>query len=386
MKTIYLDNAATTPVDERVARRILEVSIQMSGNPSSVHSAGRKSRVEIETARAVVAAAVGAHSSEIVFTSGGTECNNMALIGTAMASISRGRHIITTQAEHPSVLNSLQFLQKQGFETDFLPLNPDGIPDLNELKSLLRKDTILISMMLANNETGAVFPVKIVRETIGDHPALIHTDAVQAFGRIQFNIKELNCDLLSLSAHKIYGPKGTGALFIRNGVRIDPLILGGSQEAGRRAGTENTAGIAGFAEAVRLLGKSVDEIIRITELRDYFEQKILALNPEVIVAAGSVERLCSHSNLYFPDVPGDSLLMNLDIAGVCASTGSACSSGAIEPSHVLKAMGRSDEQAAGHIRFSFGRFNTREEAKAAAKTVCEVYGKLKAGITEYARR
>ncbi len=369
MDKIYLDYAATTPLDPAVINCLYDLGKNYFGNPSSIHFYGQQSKNLIEKARRTIAETIGAQPKEIIFTSGGTESNNMAIIGGAMANRHRGRHIITTPIEHPSVLEACRYLEKSGFTVSYLDIDENGMLSTEELLQSISGDTILISVMMANNETGVILPIKELGEIIKRRGILFHCDAVQAFGKLNMDVPALGVDLLSLSAHKIYGPKGVGALYIRNGSMVERYLHGGSQEAGRRPGTENIAAIGGFAEAVGQLSVQRDERNRIKKLRDTLEAGLEKINPDIIMNGQKSERLFSHSNVYFPMISGDNLLMNLDINGVAISTGSACSSGSQHPSHVLTAMGLAPERVTNSVRISLGRFTTKEEIE---KTIGQI--------------
>ncbi len=376
MDTIYLDYAATTPIDPAVLNRMYDLEKNYYGNPSSVHRFGQKSRHIIEEARQTIAAAVGAHPNEIVFTSGGTESDNMAIIGGAAALRGKGRHIITTRIEHPAVLESCRYLERAGYEVTFLDVDRDGMISTEQLQHSITDETILISIMMANNETGVIFPLDKIIGAIGKRNIVLHCDAVQAFGKMNIDLAEKGVDLLSLSAHKIYGPKGIGALYIRRGSVVEKYLHGGSQEGGRRAGTENVAAIGGFAEAVEQLTIQRSEWKRIRNLRDRLESELKDALPGVYINGGAAPRLIGHSNLYFPEIPADSLLMNLDLKGIAISTGSACSSGAARPSQVLTAMGFTPEHVAGSVRISLGRFTRETEIEQTIRTIREIAGRF----------
>ncbi|TFH01446.1 MAG: cysteine desulfurase [Calditrichales bacterium] len=374
MKMIYLDYAATTPLDSAVATVMHRVEAQFFANPSSIHSAGQQSKVQLEQARQIVATALNAKPDEIVFTSGGTESNNMAIIGTALANRHLGNHIITTKIEHPAVLEPCHYLEQNGFRVSYLDVDRNGMPDLNQLKTLLCPDTILVSVMAVNNETGVILPLDQVQSLLKDTSALLHSDAVQAFGKIQI---PGSVDLLSLSAHKIYGPKGIGALYIRKGSRVNPILYGGSQEVHHRPGTENLPAICGFAEAVSRLQHFTVHADRIRGLRDMFEQRVTDLIPGVEINGAGTSRAGEYSNIYFPFMAGDSLLMNLDMHGVAVSSGSACSSGSRKPSHVLDSMGFSGEHVNNSLRFSLGRSTSEEDILKTVDIISMLYKRLK---------
>ncbi len=367
-RRIYLDHSATTPLDARVVEAMMPYLTAKFGNASSVHSFGQEARAAVDRARREVAVLLGAKQNEIIFLSGGTEANNLAIRGLCEAAAQHGRHVITSAIEHPSVRGTCDALEKLGWQVTRLPVYDNGIVRIEDVRSALRPDTVLISVMLANNEIGTIQPVKeiaaLVREerTSGHRQLWLHTDAVQAAGRIHLNVDELGCDLLSLSAHKLYAPKGVGALYIRRGVRLFSQMVGGHQERERRAGTENVAGIVAFGAAARVAREELDQ--RVTHdsgLRDRFEAEVEKLIQDVVMNGDRERRLPHLSNISFRFIEGEGLLINLDLTGVAVSTGSACSSGTLEPSPVIRALGRNDELARGSIRFSFGQENTEED-------------------------
>lgn len=378
MEKIYLDHAATSPMHPDVIRAMVEYMENHFGNPSSIHTFGRDTRRLIDEARTTAARAIQAEFQEIVFTSGGTEANNLALIGVALANRDRGKHIITTQIEHHAVLKTCEFLEKQGFEVTYLPVNKNGVVSVEELQNSLRDDTILVSIMYANNEIGTVQPIAEIGTILSNHPAYFHTDAVQAFGVMPLDVRELGVDLLSVSAHKFNGPKGTGFLYIKDGVRILPIIHGGEQERKRRAGTENVAGIIGMQKAIKISMENRKQIHDFyAELRDTF---IETLMDEKITFKinGEGEKMLPHIvNIHFPGVEVEAMLVNLDLAGIAASSGSACTAGSLEPSHVLSAVcGADAPEIYESIRFSFGYGNTIEEVQKAARTTAAIVRRL----------
>ncbi len=358
---IYLDHAATTPIDPSVLSVMEEINRSCFANPSSIHSSGQKSKVLIEKSRKTVAHSIGAKAGEIVFTSGGTEANNLSLIGAARANRDKGNHIITSKIEHPSVLEACKYLSENGFRISYIDVDSTGLLDLRQLEKFICKETILISMMMVNNETGCLLPINDIGQILKDKQIIFHSDAVQAFDKIDITVNELNIDLLSLSSHKIYGPKGCGALFIRQGTEIESILYGGSQEASRRPGTENLLAIAGFAEAVNQMQYHKNKRKTVRLLGDLFEEKLTDTFPNLEINGEKVPRAPGYSNIYFPFMPGDSLLMNLDLHDIAVSTGSACSSGSQKPSHVLRAMGFDGERINNSVRFSLGRDTTEEE-------------------------
>ncbi len=373
---IYLDNSASTPLDKHVQKTLASSGSQLPGNPSSMHYAGRKSKVLIEDTRHLMAEKLSCAAKEISFTSGGTESNNWALIGAAMANRDKGNHLIVSAAEHPSVLQSARFLEKNGFEIDYIQPDHGGNISIDYIKPLIKKETILISLMYVNNETGAIFPAHEIAAWCQKQAVLFHCDAVQAFGKLPFSLVELPVDLLTVSAHKVYGPAGTGALFIRNGTPIVPLIRGGGQESGRRAGTENGLGIAGLGAALEILDESFAFYETAQQLRDTFENRIQSAFSNAQIIGKETPRLPYISLIAFPGISNESLLMALDMAGIAASAGSACSSGSLRRSHVLEAMDLADEIMDGAVRFSYGKFTTIDEINRAADIVIDLVNRL----------
>ena len=368
MRKVYLDHSATTPSDPRVVEAMLPYLTERFGNASSVHSFGQEARAAVDRARRQVAAFAGARANEIIFTSGGTEANNLAIRGLGEAAQSHGRHIITSAIEHPSVRSSIHGLEQRGWEATQLPVYDDGVVRVEDVRAALRPDTILISVMMANNEIGTVQPIAeigaLVRaeRKVGRRNLWLHTDAVQAAGRVPIDVESLGCDLLSLSAHKIYAPKGTGALFVRKGVRLTPQQVGGHQERERRGGTEAVANIVAFGAATELAQREMPERNEHTRrLRDRFEKEIAESVDEIVFNGSREQRLPHLSNISFRFIEGEGLLIHLDMQGVAVSSGSACSSGTLEPSPVIQALGRDDEMARGSIRFSFGKDNSEAD-------------------------
>lgn len=368
MRRVYLDHSATTPIDARVLEAMLPYLTERFGNASSVHMFGQEARAAVDRARRQVASLIGARANEIVFTSGGTEANNLAIRGICEATRAPGRHIITSAIEHPSVRGIIEQLEKQGWEITRLPVYDSGIVKIEDLRQALRSDTILISVMMANNEIGTIQPVEEIgtivraeRET-RNRQLWFHTDAVQAAGRLPIDVETLGCDLLTLSAHKIYAPKGAGALFIRRGVRLTPQQVGGHQERERRAGTESVANIVAFGAAAALAQKEMNERNEHTRsLRDRFEKEVESKIVDIVLNGDRERRLPHLSNISFRFIEGEGLLIHLDLNGIAVSTGSACSSGTLEPSPVIRALGRDEELARGSIRFSFGKDNTEAD-------------------------
>ena len=378
MNRIYLDHAATTPVSSRVLEAMLPFFCECWGNASAVYATGREARKAVENARKQTAQAIGAQPQEILFTSGGTESDNLAIRGAANALRHKGRHIITTAIEHHAVLNTCKTLEKEGFEVTYLQPDPTGRIAPESLVPALREDTILVSVMTANNEIGTLQPIRELAETAKAHGALFHTDAVQAVGAVPVDVEETGVDLLSLSAHKFYGPKGAGALYVRRGTRLDPVLTGGKQERGMRGGTENVPAIVGLGaaigEAAANLGKNADMT---AALRDELERRILSRMKGVRVNGLTGGRLPNNSSLTFENVDGEALLLRLDLAGVAASAGSACTSGSLESSHVLHAIGLSEAEARGTLRLTVGTDNTREEIARAADLVVSLAEELR---------
>ena len=362
MKHIYLDYNATTPLDPLVLEEMLPYFSADYGNPSSIHSFGNKAKSALDVSRDKLAALVNARPKEITFTAGGSESNNFAIKGIAYALRDKGNHLITTSVEHASCLETFSHLESEGFEVTYLGVDSNGLVDLTELEDSIGDKTTLISCIYANNETGVINPVKSISEIASEKGVLFHTDAVQSLGKIKTDLKDLNVDLASFSSHKIYGPKGVGALYIKMGVNPVSLLHGGGQERGKRSGTENVPGIAGFGKAAELVKNSFNkETERISGLKDLLEKGILE-NIEGVGINGKIQdKLPNTLNISFEGIEGESLVMNLDMEGIAVSTGSACSEGNVEPSHVLLAMGQSTTEAISSLRLSIGRFTTKEE-------------------------
>lgn len=380
-RRVYLDHSATTPVDARVANAMARAVVETFGNASSVHGFGQQARAAIDRARREVAALIGARQNEIVFTSGGTEANNLAIRG--LCEVSSGRHIITSAIEHPSVSGVCSELEKRGWEVTRLPVYRNGIVRIEDVNHALRTDTVLVTVMLANNEIGTIQPIghiaSLVREKRAAGQKLwLHTDAVQAAGRLPLNVDELGCDLLTMSGHKLYAPKGIGALYVRRGVRLHVQNVGGHQERERRAGTENVPGIIAFGEAAKL---AREELVQRSQhdraLRDKFEAQVRDRIGDVVMNGDREQRLGHLSNISFRFIEGEGLLINLDLEGVAVSTGSACSSGTLEPSPVIRALGVDDELARGSIRFSFGKDNTDADIDYAVSVLARAVERLR---------
>jgi cysteine desulfurase len=376
MRKVYLDHSATTPPDQRVIEAMLPYLTAKFGNASSVHLWGQEARAAVDRARRQIAGLISARANEIVLTSGGTESNNLAIRGVCEMAGSHGRHIITSAIEHPSIRGAIESFEKQGWDVTRLPVYDDGIVRLQDVRAALRQDTVLVSVMLANNEIGTIQPIAdigtlISEERARDHRQLwFHTDAVQAAGRIPIDVEALGVDLLSLSAHKIYAPKGAGALYLRRGVRLVPQQIGGHQERERRAGTESVPNIVAFGTAAELAKNELDTRNEHTRrLRDLFERDVAARIDDLTLNGDRERRLPHLSNISFRFVEGEGLLIHLDMQGVAVSTGSACSSGTLEPSPVIRALGRDEELARGALRFSFGKDNTEEEVEYALEAL-----------------
>jgi cysteine desulfurase len=385
MPNVYLDHSATTPIDARVLDAMMPYLRDQFGNASSVHQFGQVARAAVDKARRQVAALINARQNEIIFTSGGTESNNLAIRGISEIAQPNGRHVVTSAIEHPSVRGVIEDLEKQGWSITRLPVYENGIVRLDEVRAALREDTVLISVMIANNEIGTIQPVGEIGALVrterarGRKHLWFHTDAVQAAGRIAIDVEALGCDLLSLSAHKIYAPKGAGALFVRRGVRLLAQQIGGHQERERRAGTESVANIVAFGAATALARTEMAERNEHTNcLRDRFENKVRERIAHIVFNGDRETRLPHVSNISFRFVEGEGLLIHLDMQGVAVSTGSACSSGTLEPSPVIKALGRNEELARGAIRFSFGKDNTQDEVDFAIEALTRAVESLRA--------
>lgn len=368
----YFDNSATTRLDDEVLNEMLPYYTEYYGNASSIYKLGQKSKNKIESVRNKIAEILNTKSNEIYFTSGGSESNNLAIKGIMHANIFKGKHLITSPIEHPSVLNTCKSLEEEGFEVTYLAVDEKGIINLESLKKSIRKDTVLVSIMLANNEIGTIEPIKEISNICHQNGVIFHTDAVQAIGNIKLDIKELGIDSLSLSSHKFYGPKGIGALYVRSGIKFKPLIDGGHQERQMRAGTENVPSIVGMGKALELVYSNLNGKNKyIKGLRDYFEENIKKL-PNVIINGDLNNRLPSISNITIKGVDSNTLVIGLDMRGIAISNGSACQSGSALPSHVLKAIGMSDDYLKSTVRISFGKYNTKEEVDYLIKSLKEV--------------
>lgn len=378
MDRIYLDYAATSPVLPEVLDAMLPFFMSCFGNPSGIHENGRETRKAVEQARREVAETLGAESREIVFTSGGSESDNLAIEGTAFALREKGNHIITSQIEHHAVLNTCRWLEKQGFRVTYLPVDASGLVDPDSVRDAIGNDTVLVSIMTANNEIGTVEPVSKIGEICREKGVLFHTDAVQAIGMMNIHAAEINADLISLSAHKFHGPKGTGALYIRKGTKLESLIHGGAQERGLRAGTENVPGIVGMGKAITVAAKEREENQqRIRELRDQMIRIVLERIPGSQLNGHPEKRLANNCHFSFAGIESEALLLRLDLAGISVSGGSACTSGSMEPSHVLQAIGLKDEMLKSGIRMTMGRETTREEIEKTAEKMSEIIADLR---------
>lgn len=379
MKTnIYFDNAATTPVRKEVYNEILPYFMQYYGNASSVYNIARESKKALEKARQQVAKALNADAEEIYFTAGGSESDNFALKGVAEAMQKKGKHIITTQIEHHAILHTCEYLQQRGFEITYLPVDEYGKIRLEDLKKAIREDTILISVMFANNEIGTIQPIKQIGEIAKEKGIYFHTDAVQAVGHIKIDVKEMNIDLLSLSGHKLCAPKGVGAIYIKKGVTIQPFVHGGAQEKKRRAGTENIAGIVGLGKAIELADKEIEENTKkLVYLRDKLINDILENIPYSKLNGHPIDRLPGNCNISFDFIEGEAMLLLLDSKGIAASSGSACTSGSLDPSHVLLAIGLPHEKAHGSLRMTLEHYNTEQEVDTVLKELPMIVSKLR---------
>ncbi len=377
-KRIYFDNNSTTQVDPNVLEVMIPYFVEKYGNPSSIHRIGQEIRKDIEEAREKVSEILGIKPGELTFTGSGTESDNMAIIGAARANKEKGKHIITSNIEHAAVISACKLLEKEVFDVTYLPVREDGIVNIDDFKSALREDTILVTIMHANNEIGTIQPIKEIGEITKEKKILFHVDAVQSVGKLRFKPKEWNIDMLSFSGHKFHGPKGIGGLYIRNGIKMDKLIVGGHQERNRRPGTENIPAIIGMTKALEIANAHLEEAAeREKALRDDLEKKLVERIPEVIVNGDKEKRLPGTLSLTIKYVEGESILLNLDLKGVAVSSGSACTSGSLEPSHVVLAIGVPMEHAHGTIRFSLGKYNTQEEVDYVADILPEIVAKIR---------
>lgn len=377
MRKVYLDHSATTPVDPRVAQIMVEHMVDVFGNPSSIHSFGRAARKAVEDARAKVAALINAQPNEIIFTSGGTEADNLAVRGIVSANRKKGNHIITSKIEHHAILETCHLLEKEGCSVTCVDVDSDGLVDPEAVRRAITPQTVLCSVMLANNEVGTIQPIREIAAVCREKGVICHTDAVQAVGSIPVDVEDLGVDLLSLSGHKFYGPKGIGVLYIKRRTRINPVAVGGSQERKLRAGTENVPGIVGIGAAAELaLDELGERVAKIRLLRDRLAEGILKI-PNTRLNGHPEQRLPGNLNVSFEFVEGESILLNMDMKGIAASSGSACTSGSLEPSHVLVALGLAHEIAHGSIRFTLGKANSEEEIDYVLQTVPEIIERMR---------
>ena len=377
-KLIYLDNAATTRPAAQVVEAMLPYFKEEYGNPSAFYTFAGKAAQAVDQARKSIADAIGAKTEEIYFTAGGSESDNWALVATAEAMESKGKHIITSTIEHHAVLHTCEYLQKRGFEVTYVGVDEDGVVKLDELKAAIRPDTILISIMAANNEIGTIQPLKEIGEIARENKIFFHTDAVQAFGHIPLSVEEMHIDMLSASGHKINGPKGIGILYIRRGVKIGAFMHGGAQERRRRAGTHNVPGIVGMGKAAQLAVRDMEKVSKkVSELRDYLIEKVMAEIPYTKLNGHRTNRLPNNANFSFSFIEGESLLIMLDQAGICGSSGSACTSGSLDPSHVLMAIGLPHEIAHGSLRLTLSEETTREELDYTVETLKGIVKRLR---------
>lgn len=375
---LYFDNAATTRVRPEVVDVMTKYFSENYGNPSSIYKIAQTNKAAVEKGREQIAKAINAEKNEIYFTAGGSESDNWAIKGIAESYAEKGRHIITLSIEHHAVLHTCEYLESKGYEVTYLPVSEFGIVEIDELKKAVRDDTILISVMFANNEIGSIQPIKEIGDFAKEKGIIFHTDAVQAVGHLPIDVKEMNIDLLSMSAHKFYGPKGIGALYIRKGIKIKPLIHGGAQERNRRAGTENVPGIVGMGLALELITNELEkETKRLVCLRNKLIDGILNTIPYSRLNGHREQRLPGNVNISFEFIEGESILLMLDMKGICASSGSACTSGSLDPSHVLLAIGLPHEKAHGSLRLSMGMFNTEEEVDYIIKELPPIIKRLR---------
>lgn len=375
---IYFDNAATTKLDDEVLKEMMPYLTNMYGNASAIYELGRESRKAVEDAREKVAKVLNCEVGEVYFTSCGSESDNTAIKGIARANKKNGNHIITSKIEHPAVIETCEQLTKEGFEITYIGVDEKGIVDLEEIKRAIKPTTILISIMFANNEIGTVEPIKEIGKIAKEHEIVFHTDAVQAVGNVRIDVKDMNIDSLSLSGHKFYGPKGVGVLYVKRGIEFQNFINGGHQERNKRAGTENVAGIVGIGKAIELAYQNLDKHNKkITELRDYFINQIIAKIPKTKINGDMVNRLPGNANISFEGVDAEGLLLNLDLKKICASSGSACSAGSLEPSRVLLAIGLEKEIAKSSLRVTIGKYNTKEEVDYLIEILEEIVARIR---------
>ncbi len=377
-KPIYFDHAATTPVCKEALEKMLPYFTDVFGNPNSQHAFGRESAKAVDGARDSIAKIINCKPNELYFTAGGTESDNWALRGVANAYKEKGNHIVISPIEHAAMIETAKALKKEGFDIEFMKVDEYGFVDLEHLKSIVKKGTIFVGCMLANNEVGTIEPIKEIAQIAHSVGAICFTDAVQAAGVLKIDVKDLGVDLMSMSSHKIYGPKGVGALYIRNGVKVQSILTGGHQERTKRGGTTNVAGIVGFAAAFEIADKEMQKNFEyVSHLRDHFIDRVLSEVPFVKLNGPRENRLPANADFSFKFIEGESILFSLDLAGICVSSGSACSSGSLEPSHVLLSLGLPEELAHGSIRFSFGKHNTIEEVDYAVDTIKTAVSRLR---------
>ncbi|MEW6413488.1 MAG: cysteine desulfurase family protein [Candidatus Zixiibacteriota bacterium] len=388
MKTVYLDHNATTPVDPLVVEAMLPYLSAKFGNASSVHSFGREAKVALENAREQIAAVINCDPTELYFTSGGTESDNIAILGTAFKNIKEKDHIIVGAAEHHAVLEPAEYLaHRHNLKLDFLPVDREGFSSPDQLRQIVKDRTSIVSVMHANNETGTIQDIRPMAEVAHEKGSLFHTDAVQSTGKIPVDVRQMDVDMASITAHKIYGPKGIGALYIRAGIKVLPLFYGGSHERKRRPGTENVAGAVGFAKALEIaLARQQQDYKMMSDLADYFIDKVVATIPDIALNGTRQNRVPQTVNISFNGVEGESIVLALDLKGIACSSGSACTSGATEPSHVLRAMGIESVMAQGAIRFSIGRSTTRDEIDYVLGVLPDVIGKLREMSPVYSKQ
>lgn len=379
MNQIYFDNSATTKLDEEVLKEMMPYLTEDYGNASSIYRLGRESRKAIEEAREKIAKAINSEPNEIYFTSGGSEADNTIIRGVAYQYKNKGNHIITSQIEHPAVLETCKQLEKEGFEVSYIGVDEKGRVKLEELQNAIKPETILITIMFTNNEIGTIQPIAEIGKIAKEHQIIFHTDSVQAVGTLDIDVEKMNIDSLSMSAHKFYGPKGIGALYVRKGVLFQKFMNGGHQERNRRAGTENTAAIVGMGKAIELAYEQAeDHRNKLSKLRDYYISQIQEKIPYIKINGDPENGLPGLSNISFRFIEGEGILLNLDLKGICASSGSACTSGSLDPSHVLLAIGLPHEIAHGSIRISIGKYNTKEEVDYLIEQLVEIVGRLRA--------
>lgn len=377
-KKVYLDNAATTYVATEVLNEMMPCFNIFYGNPNSIHAFGREAQGLVDRARDRIAKTINAHSNEIYFTSGGTEADNWAIKGIAHANKKKGTHIITSQIEHPATMGACKALEKEGFEVTYLPVDKYGLVSLADLMHAIRKDTILISIMAVNNEVGTIQNLKAIGKTAKENDIIFHTDAVQAYGSLKLDVVDMEIDAMSISSHKIYGPKGVGALYVRNGIRIENLVDGGHQERNKRGGTTNVAGVVGFGKAAEITARDMHIYTqKIKSIRDYFVKQVTEKIPYIVINGHPQQKVNNIVNISFELIEGEAILLMLDFEGIAVSTGSACTSGSLEPSYVLRAMGIDPEVAQGSIRFSFGRSTTKADIDYTVEKLVQVVEKLR---------